>query len=270
VISLAIEKKFIKKALNDLQISGFLGKELERAGVSTIEVQKTPIATRITITVRRPGLVVGKRGKTIKDLCDELTRRFGMENPQIEVVEVANPSLDAKLMAERVGKRIEMRPHAKAAMRISLREIMEAGAIGAEIRVAGKIVGKGGKAKAFKVKAGYIKKSGDMMKSVNVGTYIARLKAGCVGVTVKIVPPNTLFADQYHAPDVVAPVVVEAEAELPPEAPAEEPAVEQKMDEIKAVEGEAKEASAGTKKKTAAKPQKKKVEKHGDSEKTSA
>ncbi|PIT86017.1 30S ribosomal protein S3, partial [Candidatus Micrarchaeota archaeon CG10_big_fil_rev_8_21_14_0_10_59_7] len=179
---MAIEKKFIKKALNDLQISGFLGKELERAGVSTIEVQKTPIATRITITVRRPGLVVGKRGKTIKDLCDELTRRFGMENPQIEVVEVANPSLDAKLMAERVGKRIEMRPHAKAAMRISLREIMEAGAIGAEIRVAGKIVGKGGKAKAFKVKAGYIKKSGDMMKSVNVGTYIARLKAGCVGV----------------------------------------------------------------------------------------
>jgi len=267
----AIEKKFIRKALNDLEISNFLNKELERAGVSTIEIQKTPIATRITITVRRPGLVVGKKGKTIKDLCDELTRRFGMENPQIEVVEVANPSLDAKLMAERVGKSIEMRPRAKAAMRIALREIMEAGAIGAEIRVAGKIVGKGGKAKTFKVKAGYIKKSGDMMNSVNKGTYIARLKAGCVGITVKIVPPGTVFADQYHAPDVVAPAVVEAEAELPPEAPAEEAAVEQKMEEIKAAEvGETKEADAETKKKTASRPKKKKVEKNGDSEKTSA
>lgn len=267
----AIEKKFIRKALNDLEISNFLNKELERAGVSTIEIQKTPIATRITITVRRPGLVVGKKGKTIKDLCDELTRRFGMENPQIEVVEVANPSLDAKLMAERVGKSIEMRPRAKAAMRIALREIMEAGAIGAEIRVAGKIVGKGGKAKTFKVKAGYIKKSGDMMNSVNKGTYIARLKAGCVGITVKIVPPGTVFADQYRAPDVVAPAVVEAEAELPPEAPAEEAAVEQKMEEIKAAEvGETKEADAETKKKTASRPKKKKVEKNGDSEKTSA
>ncbi|VVB67571.1 30S ribosomal protein S3 [Candidatus Norongarragalina meridionalis] len=262
---MAIEKKFIKKALSDLQIAGFLEKELERAGVSTIEIQKTPIATRITITVRRPGLVVGKKGKTIKDLCDELTRRFGMENPQIEVVEVANASLDAKLMAERVGKSIEMRPQAKAAMRISLREIMEAGAIGAEIRVAGKIVGKGGKAKAFKVKAGYIKKSGDMMNSVRVGTYVARLKAGCVGITVKIVPPNTMFADQYSAPDNVAAAQAEAEAELPPEAPAEESAVEQKMEEIKAVEGESKE-EAGAKKK----PKKKKVEKHGDSEKASS
>jgi small subunit ribosomal protein S3 len=227
----------------------FLEKELERAGVSKVEMQKTPIATRISIFVRRPGIVVGKRGKAIKDLCDDLSARFGIENPQIEVVEVEKPDLDARLVAERVGKQIELKPKIKPIMRIALREVMDAGAIGAEIRVAGKVVGKGAKAKALTVRSGYLKKSGEAMKLVDVGHYTAYLKAGAIGVSVKIVPPGIVFADQVSAIKIPeTPLVSEAAAGaeategLSEEAAAEKAVVEKALDEAKEA-GEAKAAA---------------------------
>ncbi|MBI4360639.1 30S ribosomal protein S3 [Candidatus Micrarchaeota archaeon] len=200
---MAIEKKFIQQALADLQIKTLLNKELDKAGVSEILIQKTPIATRITVRVRRPGLVVGKKGKAIKELCELLERRFAIENPQFEVIEVAQPSLDARLMAEKIGRRLEMRPNAKPIMRMALREIMDAGALGAELQAAGKIVGKGGKAKTLRMRAGYLKKSGEPTKWVRKGHFVAYLKAGAVGISVKIVPPDAVFPDSIKIPATI-------------------------------------------------------------------
>ncbi len=217
---MAVEKKLIKKALNDYDVKRFLEKELERAGVSEISIQKTPIATRISILVRRPGIVVGKKGKAIKELCEELQQRFGIENPQIEVVEVMHPELDAKLMAEKIGKQIEMNPSVKPIIRSTLREIMESGAIGAEIRVAGKIVGKGAKAKALTMRSGYLKKSGEAMKLVKEGRYVVYLNAGAIGIQVRIVPPDTKFSDKIRIEDIV----FESEQPKPQEAEVEKAA----------------------------------------------
>ncbi|NYZ77927.1 30S ribosomal protein S3, partial [Candidatus Micrarchaeota archaeon] len=201
-------------------VKKFLEKELERAGVSEISIQKTPIATRISILVRRPGIVVGKKGKAIKELCDELQQRFGIENPQIEVVEVMRPELDAKLMAEKIGKQIEMNPSVKPIIRSTLREIMESGAIGAEIRVAGKIIGKGAKAKALTMRSGYLKKSGEAMKLVKEGRYVVYLNAGAIGIQVRIVPPDTKFSDKIRIEDIV----FESEQPQPQEAEVEKAA----------------------------------------------
>ena len=197
---MTVMRKMIQKALDDLQVKTYLYKDLAKAGVSEIQIQRTPIATRITAKVRKPGMVVGKKGNTIKEVCDELSRRFGIENPQFEVIEVTQPSLDAKLMAEKIGQRIEMRPNIKPIMRMALREIIEAGALGAEIQVAGKVVGKGGKAKALRVRGGYLRKSGEPMKQVRRGHYVAYLKAGAIGILVKIVPPNAVFPDTISVP----------------------------------------------------------------------
>ncbi|MFH1056220.1 MAG: 30S ribosomal protein S3 [Candidatus Micrarchaeota archaeon] len=218
---MAVEKKlFLAKAVANLKIKSFLYRELEKAGVSNIEIQKTPIATRISVSVRRPGFVVGRRGKSIKDVCFALERQFKVENPQVEVIEVQAPALDAKLMAEKIGKRIESKPNVKPIMRIALQEIMQAGAVGAEIRVAGKVVGKGGKAKVFTVRKGYLKKSGDLVKFVRVGTYTTYLSAGAVGINVKIVPPGVILTEaeqrkakkEAKAPVEVVEEVVPAEA----------------------------------------------------------
>ncbi len=193
---MASERKFINKALSDFEVKQFLERELSSAGVSYISIQKTPIATRIAIVVRRPGLVVGKKGKTIKEIAEALQNSYSVENPQIEVIEVQNPALDAKLMAEKIGKQLEMKGNIKPAMRFALREIMSAGALGAEIRAAGKLVGKGGKAKATTIRAGFLKKSGEESKKLKVARYTAHLKSGTVGITVKLVPPGTIFSDQ--------------------------------------------------------------------------
>ncbi len=115
---------------------------------------------------------------------------------------------------------MELRGNAKQAMRIALREIMSAGAIGAEIRVAGKIVGKGGKAKALTVRAGYLKKSGDLMKLVNEAKATAYPKAGAIGVTVRILPPGTELPDKTTA---VQAEKTEAPAEVQPQPQAEAP-----------------------------------------------
>lgn len=192
---MASERKFILKAISDFRLKEFLEQELSAAGVSHIEIQRTPIATRIAIFVRRPGLVVGKKGKTIKDITDALQATYGVENPQMEVVEVPNPSLDAKLMAEKIGRQLEIKGNTKTAMRFALREIMSAGAIGGEIKAAGKLVGKGAKAKHVNMRAGYLKKSGEQAKKVHIGKFTAHMKSGTIGIVVKIVQPGTKFSD---------------------------------------------------------------------------
>lgn len=225
---MAIEKKFIQQALDDLQVKTALAKELDKAGVSEILIQKTPIATRITVRVRRPGLVVGKKGKAIKELCEMLERRFSIENPQFEVVEVAQPALDARLMAEKIGRRLEMRPNVKPILRMALREIMDAGALGAELQAAGKIVGKGGKAKVLRVRSGYLKKSGEPTKWVRKGLFVAYLKAGAVGISVKIVPPEAVFPDAIKLP--VMPVPSGASEPVPPDQPVDAEKTEEKTE----------------------------------------
>ncbi|MBI5635746.1 KH domain-containing protein, partial [Candidatus Micrarchaeota archaeon] len=76
---MASEKKFIAKALIDYDVATFLEKQLEKAGVSSVSIQKTPIATRILIDVRKPGMVVGKKGASIKELNELLTGQYGIE-----------------------------------------------------------------------------------------------------------------------------------------------------------------------------------------------
>ncbi len=212
---MASERKFIERSLTNFAVKEFLNRELSTAGVSAIYIQKTPIATRIAITVRRPGLVVGKKGKTIREIAETLQETYKVENPQIEVLEVQNASLDAKLMAEKIARQLEMRGNVKAAMRFALREIMSAGAIGAEITAAGKLVGKGGKARTTTIRAGFLKKSGEESKKLRVAKHAAHLKAGIVGITVKLVPPGTKFSDQVDVSTLQVPAPEEEKKEEP-------------------------------------------------------
>jgi small subunit ribosomal protein S3 len=257
---MAIERKFIRKSIADHEVREFIKKEMERAGVSQVILQKTPMATRIIIYVRRPGIVVGKRGSSIKELCDKLTARFGVENPQLDVVEVEKPELNAALMAEKVGKQIELRGNIKQTMRFSLKEIMSAGALGAEIRVAGKVIGKGGKAKALKQSAGHLKKSGDLVNMVSEGRYTCFLKAGTIGVQVRIVPPDVKFPDMVDYEEVnrklaelqAAPVEGAGEPAGAGEEQAEglEEKIEEKIAEAKVAAEKPAEAAQKAKKKT--------------------
>ncbi len=257
---MATEKQFIKKSINYYRVTRFLEKKLDKAGVSQINIQKTPIATRIMLFIRRPGVVVGKKGGTIRELCEELERDYGIDNPQLDVIQVENPSLDARLVAEKIGKQVELRGNMKQVLRFTLQEMMDAGAIGAEIRAAGKIVGKGGKAKTITVRSGFLKKSGNMTKLVREGRYTAYLKAGAIGIRVKIVPPGTVFPDKINVDEAKfageEATILNAEGETVA-APAEEKASEATEEKIEEKIAEAKEEKVTEAKKTRAKKAKK-------------
>ncbi len=193
---MASEKKFLETSLEEIKIKTFLQKDLEKAGISDIIIQKTPVTTRILLIVKKPGLIVGKKGAGIQQTIETLKKKFHIENPQIEVTEVENPALDAKLAAEKIARQIEVKGKVKPILNFALKEIMEAGAIGAEIRVAGKVVGKGAKAKTLSIRKGHLKKSGEELKKVKVGHAEANMSAGIIGVRVSIIPPKTKFLDE--------------------------------------------------------------------------
>ncbi len=240
------EKTFIQKAINDYEVKHFLFTHLERAGVSAIQLQKTPVATRITLTVQRPGMVVGKRGTGIEELAEAL-KRYGIDNPKIEVIEIPVPSLDAKLMAEKIARQIEGRGNVKQAIRMTLREVMSAGAVGCEIRVAGKLVGKGGKAKVISMRQGFLKKSGDLIKLVREYKCTIYPPAGAIGISVRILPPDMALPDKIDISKAIAP---EAKAvEAPAEAKADEPAGEKAEEKPKKRAVRKKKEEDGTEKK---------------------
>ncbi|RLI91597.1 MAG: 30S ribosomal protein S3 [Candidatus Altiarchaeales archaeon] len=195
---MALERYFIEEGKIRSEIENFLRRELHRAGYSSMKIQKTPLAVRINIYVEKPQLVIGKKGKRISKLTKIIEEKYNLENLAIDVQRVENPTLDPNIVAKRIATALEKNMNRRKVVYKALRAIMNAGAKGAEIIISGKIVGKGGRARAEKYSQGYMKKAGDSVNLVRVGSTQAYLKAGIIGVTVKIVPPDTVFPDQIN------------------------------------------------------------------------
>jgi small subunit ribosomal protein S3 len=211
---MAIERHFIQEGVIRSEIESFLRNELNRAGYSSINIQKTPLTTRVILYVEKPPIVIGKRGKRINALTEMLKTRFGIENPSIDVQKIEKPTLDPNIIARRIAVALERGMNRRRIAYKAVRAVMGSGARGIEIILSGKIVGKGGRSRNEKYREGYMKKAGDSLKLVSIGSTQAYLKAGVIGVTVKIVPPDTKFPDQIS---VLKP------SEVPPEVEEEKP-----------------------------------------------
>ncbi len=183
-----VEKFFVKKVIELAELDEYLEEELEHAGYGGVEIGRIPTGTRVTLYVERPGAVIGKKGRTIQELTDELAQRFGMENPQVEVVGIEKPELNAQIMAKRIAFALERGSRVRSIGHAFLRRIMEAGARGAEIVISGKIVGE--RARRVRFYQGYLSKAGEPAeKLVSRGYAYAKLPPGVVGVKVRIMPP---------------------------------------------------------------------------------
>ncbi|MCX6777422.1 MAG: 30S ribosomal protein S3 [Candidatus Micrarchaeota archaeon] len=210
---MAIERKFIDDSINRYLVSKFLEKELDRAGFSKVDIQRTPMVTRISVEAMNPGRVIGRKGKTIKDLTDAIHNSFKLDNPQISVVEVREPNLEPRLIAKRIVKFIEMGKNLRRMLHMSLKMVMDSGALGAEIVASGKISAKGGRARRLRVSAGYLPKAGEPARYVSKAHVTAYPKAGAIGVLVCIVQPGTVFPDKQTLKPVELPNII-AEAGL--------------------------------------------------------
>ncbi len=191
-----IERRFVSDGKLKVMLDRFLAEKLARAGYAGVDLQKTPLVTRVIIKVERPGLVIGRKGKSIRDLTEEIERQFGLQNVQIKVEEVPVPELDAVVMANRIARSLEKGLHFRKVMNWAVDRIMSAGALGCEIVIGGKLVGKGGMARRERVSVGYLKKAGEPAKQVRVAHAQALKKAGIIGITVRIAPPDMVLPEK--------------------------------------------------------------------------
>lgn len=195
-----IEKQIIANQVKENQIKEFIYAYLNKASYSHTEIQRTPLGEKILIYTSRPGLVVGKRGSNIQELTILLKQKFNMDNPQIEVVEIDNPSLNAQSIAKKIVLSFE-RFGPKRFKSIGykvLEEIINAGALGGEIVISGRGV-PSSRAKTWRFSAGYLKKSGDISQNyVRRGYAVANLRSGTIGIKVSILSPDIKLPDKVE------------------------------------------------------------------------
>ncbi len=183
-----VKKLFVQKGIVKAKIDEYLAKEFYRAGYAGVDILKTPLGTRIVIYAERPAIIIGRRGSMIRQLAQIFERRFGLENPQITVTTVENPYLSARIVAFRLAVALERGFHFRRAAFIALRRIMEAGALGAEIVISGKLTSE--RARYEKYRAGRIYKTGEQATiMVERAVAHALLKPGVYGIEVRIVKP---------------------------------------------------------------------------------
>jgi len=198
---LANERKFITENIRRVLLKEYLMKAVDRAGFGGVEVQRTPMGTRVTLITERPGIVIGRRGAAIKMLTTAIEKDFKFDNPQVEVQEVDNPNLNAQIMAEKLAFALERGWHFRRAGHSTVRRVMDSGARGCHVVIAGKLTGERHRTEKFK--EGYIKFCGEpKLKFVRQGFAVAKLKPGVIGVKVEIMAPDARLPDET---DVIPP-----------------------------------------------------------------
>jgi len=173
------------------ELDEYLESQLKEAGYAGVDVQRNPVGTRITVFVTRPGLAIGRRGTGIKELTERVAAKFNLPNPQIAVSEVERPELDPRIMAQRTAQIVSRGTAFRRAANWTMTTIMEAGAMGVEIGVAGKL--RSDRAHKEKYRMGVVPKSGETADQiVRSATTDVLMKLGLFGIKVKIAIPDAL------------------------------------------------------------------------------
>ena len=213
-----IHKYFVKENARRAEIDEYLSQELKRAGYSRLEMTKTPLGTRLVVYAAKPGLVIGRRGQSIRDLTQILEQRFGVENPQVSVATIDAPELDPKVVASQIAMALQRGIHFRRAAYWALQRTIEAGALGVEIAIRGKLTTD--RARYEKYRSGYLPAVGDAVsKILRTAVVDTQLKQGLFGISVRLMPPNVVLPDRPvikergEAPPLPKPVIQEVVAE---------------------------------------------------------
>jgi len=207
---MSVVKHFIEDSIKKAEIDEFLRNEFERAGYGGVSITKTPLGTHLVVYTMRPGLVIGRGGETIRALATVLEEKFQLPNPQISVAEIEIPELNAHVVASRISSALKRGIHYRRAGFWGLTQAMDAGALGIEITISGKL--RTDRARYEKFRTGYLPKSGEPpRKYMRKAVVHVQLKPGTLGVKVLLLPPDAQFPDQVKVH------VIEEELEREPE-----------------------------------------------------
>lgn len=190
------EKNIIKFKKEEFAIKEYIKKSLGKGKISRVNIEYTPVGEKIIISTNKPGLIIGRGGERINELTNILKSKFNLENPHIEIDEIKVAEFDAQVIADEIALSLERFGPLKfkvVAYRM-LQRIIEAGAMGVEIRLSGKLPG--ARAKTWRFAQGYLKKAGDTAKVVDRAQARSETKPGTVGVKVSILSPYAILKDR--------------------------------------------------------------------------
>ena len=184
-------KNVMSNNYKNMELDEYLKEALKETGYGGVDIQKTPIGTRITLYVTRPGLVIGRKGAGIKDLTSKLEQKFGLNNPQVSVMEIEVPELNPKIMANRIAQLVERGTAFRRAAMWTINTVMGAGAMGVEVTIAGKL--RSERAHFEKHVVGVMPKSGNSAdKIVKLGVTDVLTKMGLMGIQLRIALKNEM------------------------------------------------------------------------------
>jgi small subunit ribosomal protein S3 len=178
-------KNVIKDNYNMMLLKDYLRGAIKEAGFSHAEISKTPTGTRVVLHVTRPGIVIGRKGAGIRELTEKLEKDFGLKSPQITVNEITQPELTASVMSNRLASLIERGTAFRRATMWTLQQIMNAGAMGVQITISGKL--RGDRSSFEKHSAGILPRAGHHARVV-VDEDISHVPTpmGYIGVRIRI------------------------------------------------------------------------------------
>lgn len=134
------DKDFAGKLQEDLKVRTYIFNRLKKAGIAKILIDRTPKRAVITIHTSRPGIVIGRSGKEISQLEEELKQ---VTNKEVKILihEIKRPELDAYLVAENIAQQLEGRMAFRRAMKMGITSAMRMGAEGVRVMCGGRLGG---------------------------------------------------------------------------------------------------------------------------------
>jgi small subunit ribosomal protein S3 len=178
-------KNVIKDNYNMMLLNDFLREKIKEAGFNGMEISKTPTGTKIVLHVTRPGIVIGRKGTGIKELTEKIQTDFGYKNPQISVEEVQKPELSPSVMCNRMASHIERGTAFRRATMWTMNQIMEAGAMGVQITISGKL--RGDRSAFEKHTQGILPRAGNYAKNIVTEDIVhTETPMGLIGIKIRI------------------------------------------------------------------------------------
>jgi len=187
------EKSFAGKLAEDTTIRNYVRNRLKKAGISRILIERTPKRAVITINTSRPGIVIGRSGKEISQLEEEL-KKITSKDVKILINEIKRPELDAFLVAENIAQQLEGRIAFRRAMKNGITAAMRMGAEGVRVMTSGRLGG-AEMSRREQYKEGRIPLH-TLRADIDYATATARTVYGAIGVKVWICKGEVLDAQQ--------------------------------------------------------------------------
>ncbi len=197
------ERKTVKFKKDEFAVKEFIKKFSGKGKLSKVRIEYTPVGEKIIISTHKPGLIIGKGGEKIMELTGILKKQFKLENPHVEIDEIAHPEFDAQVVADEIALSLEKFGPLKFKIVAykALEKIMKSGALGAEITLSGKLPS--ARAKTWRFAKGLLKKTGESANVVDRAQSRAETKPGTVGIKTAILSPYAVLKDKIEINDEI-------------------------------------------------------------------